>query len=402
MPANARAEARARYLATPFGVQSAAGGTSAMRARYRQPILAIMTVVALVLLIACANVANLFLARASRAPPRIQRAPGARRVALAARPPAARREPAAGGRRQRRRPRRSRGGRATCSSGNSRRRRTRCSSTRSLDWRVLAFTASVAIAVALLFGVVPALRASRTEPIDAIREHGRGTAGERGIGFGGALVAGQVALSLVLVVAAGLFIRTFTTLATLNVGFDRDPVLLVRLDVPRTSAEPSQRAALYERVAATVRATPGVAHAAISEVTPVSGMITDVYVEAENGPRLAPPQNVSYRNVITPDWFATYGTRLVAGRDFDDRDRLASPPVAIVNETFARRFLQGAQSTRPAHPQSVLGAGRDAAVDGGRGRCRGRDLSVAARRRAADDVHAAGAAAGRLGLVLVR
>ena len=139
--------------------------------------------------------------------------------------------------------------------------------------------------------------------------------------FGGALVAGQIALSLVLVVAAGLFIRTFTTLATLNVGFDRDPVLLVRLDVPRTSAEPSQRAALYERVAATVRATPGVAHAAISEVTPVSGMITDVYVEVENGPPLAPPQNISYRNVITPDWFATYGTRLVAGRDFDDRDR---------------------------------------------------------------------------------
>jgi putative ABC transport system permease protein len=212
----------------------------------------------------------------------------------------------------------------------------------SLDWRVLAFTASVAIAVALLFGVVPALRASRTQPIDAIREHSRSTAGERRIGFGGALVAGQVALCLVVVVAAGLFIRTFTTLATLNVGFDRDPVLLVRLDVPRPSAEPSQRAALYERVAATVRATPGVAHAAISEVTPVSGTITDVYVEAENGPQLAPPQNVSYRNVITPDWFATYGTRLIAGRDFDERDRLASPPVAIVNETFARRFLQGA------------------------------------------------------------
>jgi hypothetical protein len=73
------------------------------------------------------------------------------------------------------------------------------------------------------------------------------------VGAGGALVAGQVALSFVLVVAAGLFIRTFTSLATLNVGFDRDAVLLVRLDVPPTSAKPSQRAALYERVAATVR-----------------------------------------------------------------------------------------------------------------------------------------------------
>jgi putative ABC transport system permease protein len=70
-------------------------------------------------------------------------------------------------------------------------------------------------------------------------------------------------------------------------------------------------------------------------------MILDVYVEVENGPRLMPPQNISYKNTVTPGWFATYGTRFVAGRDFDHRDRLASPPVVIVNETFARRFLPG-------------------------------------------------------------
>jgi putative ABC transport system permease protein len=69
-------------------------------------------------------------------------------------------------------------------------------------------------------------------------------------------------------------------------------------------------------------------------------MITDVYVEVEGAPR-APAQSVSYRNVVTPDWFATYGTAVLAGRDFDDRDRLSSPPVAIVNETFVRRFLEG-------------------------------------------------------------
>src|SRR5205823_2007066 len=81
---------------------------------------------------------------------------------------------------------------------------------------------------------------------------------------------------------------------------------------------------------------------------------------AENGPQLAPPQNVSYRNVITPDWFATYGTRLVAGRDFDERDRLASPPVAMVNETFARRFLQGANplGRRIRNPSSTPGETR--------------------------------------------
>jgi hypothetical protein len=89
-------------------------------------------------------------------------------------------------------------------------------------------------------------------------------------------------------------------------------------------------------------------------------MITDVYVEAENGPQLTPPQNVSYRNVITPDWFATYGTRFLAGRDFDDRDGRSAPPVAIVNETFARRFLQGGNPVgrRIRNPSSAPGETR--------------------------------------------
>jgi predicted permease len=89
-------------------------------------------------------------------------------------------------------------------------------------------------------------------------------------------------------------------------------------------------------------------------------MITDVYVEVENELQLAPPQNVSYRNIITPDWFATYGTRLVAGRDFDNRDRLASPPVAMVNETFARRFFQDGNplGRRIRNPSSTPGETR--------------------------------------------
>jgi len=339
MPPNLRADARTRYLAATFGVEAAGTGTSAMRARYRQPVLILMAIAVLVLVIACANVANLLLARAAarRHEFSVRLALGASRWRLARQQLAESLVLAVCG---------SVGGLAITywASGALVRQLSTHANTVFLDtrfdWRVLAFTASVALAAALLFGVVPALRASRSEPMDAIREHGRGTARERGLGLGGALVAGQVALSLVLVFAAGLLIRTFTTLATLSVGFDRDPVLLVRLDPPPGDAQASQRVALYERVADAVRAVPGVAHAAISEVTPVSGMITDVYVEVENGPPLAPPQNISYRNVITPDWFATYGTRLVAGRDFDDRDRLGSLPVAIVNETFVRRFLQ--------------------------------------------------------------
>ena len=90
-----------------------------------------------------------------------------------------------------------------------------------------------------------------------------------------------------------------------------------------------------------VRRIPGVSHAGVSAITPVSGSVIDTVVEVENRAALPMPQNVSYRNVVTPDWFATYGTRLMAGRDFDDRDRAGAPLTVIVNQAFVTRFLDG-------------------------------------------------------------
>jgi putative ABC transport system permease protein len=342
-PATGRPEALARYLATPFGVEDAAAGTSAMRGRYQQPLLTILAVVALVLLVACANIANLFLARAAarRHEFSVRLALGASRWRLARQQLVEGLLLAACGAAL---------GLAIARWASAllvRQLSTQANTVfldTHLDWRVLAFTIALTVVVALLFGAAPTLRVSRTAPIEAMREQGRGST-ERGFGVAGALVAGQVALSLVLVVAAGLFIRTFAALAGLHVGFDRDAVLLVRLDVPRARTEPAQRSAFYDGLLSAVRATPGVAHAALSEITPVSGMITDTYVEVDGGRTFAPTsQNVSYRNVITPDWFATYGTHLVAGRDFDERDRGTSPPVAIVNEAFVRKFLAGSDA----------------------------------------------------------
>jgi predicted permease len=149
-------------------------------------------------------------------------------------------------------------------------------------------------------------------------------------------------------------------------------VLLADLDVQGSTVRPEQRLALYERVEREVRAIPGVAHAAISGVTPVSGMVLDVDLEIENGPPATAPRNVAYINALTPGWFATYGTTILAGRDFDDRDRSTSEPVAIVNEEFARRFLQGAspigrriRNARPASREQdawmeVVGVAADA------------------------------------------
>jgi len=336
---DATAEAKARYLATPLTVEPAALGTSAMRARYRQPILAILTVVALVLLIACANIANLLLARATarRHEFSVRAALGASRWRLARQLFVESLLVSGAG--------------ALLGVGIAHwgsRLLVRQLSTHTntvfldvqLDWRVLAFTAGVTTVAAFLFGVVPALLASRAEPMGAIREHGRGASGGHRIGFGGALVAGQVALSLVLVVTAGLFVRTFASLVTRDLGFDRDPVLVAQLDVRASVAGPAERGALYGRVAEAAGALAGVSHSAVSAITPVSGSLIDTVVEIENGPSMTQPENVSFRNVITPDWFATYGTDFLGGRDFDERDRVGSPLVTIVNETFVRRFLQ--------------------------------------------------------------
>jgi hypothetical protein len=130
----------------------------------------------------------------------------------------------------------------------------------SLDWRVMAFTAGVAIATALLFGMVPAFRAGRVEPNDALKEQSRTVSGERRM-LGQPLVVVQVALSLVLVVAAGLFLRSFAALAMQNVGFDRDALLVVNLDVLKSGVEPPDRPRLLEQVLAATAQVPGVARA---------------------------------------------------------------------------------------------------------------------------------------------
>jgi predicted permease len=337
MPDEFSAESKARYLTAPIAVESAAIGSSRMRGRYRQPVLTILTVVALVLLVACANIANLLLARTTvrQHEFNVRTALGASRWRLA------------------------RlllveslllsGVSALLSLGIAQwasRLLVRQMSTFTntvfldvqLDWRVLSFTVTVTTIAALFFGVVPALRASRAEPIGAIRE--QGSAGSRRGGVSEMMVVGQVAVSLMLVVTAGLFARTFSSLMARDLGFDRDAVLIAQLDLRTSASGAADRGALYERLVDAAGALGGVARAAISEITPVSGSLTDTVVEIENGPLMTMPQNISYRNVITPGWFATYGTNVLEGRDFDARDRLGSPLVTIVNETFVRRFLQ--------------------------------------------------------------
>jgi putative ABC transport system permease protein len=345
--AAAQAAVRDTHLARPFRLTSAAQGLSGMRRTYRQPVLVAMTVVALVLLIACANIANLFLARAAarRHELSVRVALGAPRWRLARQLIVEILLIAGAG---------ALGGLAIALWTS--RLLVRQISTQmnmvyldvGLDWRLIAFTLAITLGTALVAGVAPALRASRADPIDAIRERSRGVTGDGRFGLSSLLVAGQVALSLVLVAGAGLFMRTFTTLATLDTGFDRDPLLVVSIDTRDSGVEPAQRAVLFDRVTEAVRAVPGVAGAALSQFTPVSGYVNDFGVEVEHGRKPAElallvvgqlPRDLSYVSQITPGFFAAYGTRFVDGRDFTRQDGPGAPHVAIVNETFVRRLL---------------------------------------------------------------
>ncbi|HSK11155.1 MAG TPA: ABC transporter permease, partial [Vicinamibacterales bacterium] len=340
LPDRWRPEDLRDYLKQGFTLEPAAAGASALRRRYEHPILVLMIVVGLVLLIACANIANLLLARttARRHELSVRLALGASRRRLARQLFSESLVLAGAGAAL---------GFAFARWGSALLVRQLSTPTSkvfldlSLDWRVLGFTTAVAVATALLFGTVPALRASRVEPTEALKDQGRGVGARRHAGLGYWLVVGQVALSVVLVVAAGLFMRTFSSLASLDPGFDRGPVLIVGVNAQRSGAPLDRRRDLFERVRQAAAAVPGVSHAAVSVVTPVSGSTWNNRIEIPGDPPLPERERITNINHVTPDWFATYGTRLLGGRDVSGRDRQGAPPVALVNETFARKFLGG-------------------------------------------------------------
>ena len=323
-----------------FELRALTTGESRVRASYQQPLTLIMGVAALVLLIACANIANLLLARAAarRHEVGVRRALGASRLRLArlclveslllsgagallglilARW----------------------GGRALIAQLSS------VDSTfflrLPLDWRVLGFTAAVAVVTAVLFGTAPAWQASRVRPAEVLGASGRTLAGDRRQRLGQALVVAQVAVSLVLVVASILFLRTFAALATRDVGFDRDRVLIATVDVRPGGPTGARRIAFVDRIRAAVAAVPGVAAVSASWQTPATGMRWIERLAPADYPSLADADRRVLVNYVSPAWFATYGTRLLSGRDFTDRDRTPVPSVAVANETFARRYLGG-------------------------------------------------------------
>ena len=142
-------------------------------------------------------------------------------------------------------------------------------------------------------------------------------------------------------VAAGLFMRTFGKLATLDIGLDREAVLVVDVDAARSGTGPDERLALFERIREAAAAVPGVAGAGLSLITPVSGSGWNGPIELPDRPDVPTRERMSFYNSATPGWFATMGTRLRAGRDFNERDMGGAPKVGIPNEAFVKRYVKG-------------------------------------------------------------
>jgi putative ABC transport system permease protein len=340
MPPDWRGDDETGYLRKAFHLAPAATGDSELRERYRRPLATIMTVVALVLLIACANLANLLLARASarRHELSVRVALGASRLRIARQLLTESVLLSSAGALL---------GLLVAHWGSRLLVRHLSTATYnvvldlSLDWRILGFTAAVAVATAALFGTVPAVIGTRLQPHDALKTKGRGIIGDGPLGFGHVLVVVQIALSLVLVVGAGLFIRTFSSLANLDRGFDSRSVLVTTVEMPAARIDPARRPEILRRLLEATAAVSGVSSAALSQVTPLGIETWNNVIELPDGPPLSRDERLTYFNMVSADWFRTYGTPLLAGRDFSDADSPSSPRVAIVNEAFARRFTGG-------------------------------------------------------------
>jgi putative ABC transport system permease protein len=327
-----------RYLNNKLEAVAAGIGVSGLRRQYERTLWVLMAITGLVLLIACANLANLLLARAS-----IRQGEIAIRLAI----------------------------------GASRGRLVRQLLVESLllaavgtvlgvglaqllsrglvnflntadnpifvgmgmDWRLLGFTAAIAIVTCILFGLAPAVQATGLSPVTAIRAGGRSlTAGRERFGLRRVLMVVQVAFSVVLLVGALLFVQSLHNLMTTDSGFKSEGVMTVGInftEMPKARRQ-SLNGELLERLSTRI----GVVSAAQVDMTPVSGSGWNNDIGPDGSTAASSGKEV-FLNRVGPGYFRTMGTPVLAGREFTDADNLSSPKVAIINQEFARKYFGG-------------------------------------------------------------
>jgi putative ABC transport system permease protein len=229
-----------------------------------------------------------------------------------------------------------------------------------LDTSVLLFTLLVSLVTGILFGIFPALQLSRAEPSTSLREEGRSsTAGHARVHTTSLLVVGQVALSLLLLIGAGLLLRSFARLLRVEPGFDAHNLLTMNVSLPTVKyAKPEQQVAFFDEVLRRVSILPGVRNAAISAALPLGWKrITPVLPEGQPNVPLGERPFIDIE-AVSPQWFDTMRGPLLAGRQFTAADNAQAPKVLIVNQTFAHRFWPG---QNPVRKRVVVGRWPEAA-----------------------------------------
>jgi predicted permease len=213
-----------------------------------------------------------------------------------------------------------------------------------LDWSVLGFALAVSILTGILCGVLPAIRGTRVAVSESLKQQGRGAVGtdggRRGMLVGKALVAAQMAFCLLLLVVAGLFTRSLRSLSLTDIGFDRDHVLTVRVDVRGAGYSSPERLALYQRVVERLVAVPGVRSASFSANGPLAGSARISCCLEIEGHTLARDEQIrTNEETVSERYFETVGLKLIDGRLFGAQDRTPGSPNTIINETMARRYF---------------------------------------------------------------
>jgi len=213
-----------------------------------------------------------------------------------------------------------------------------------MDWRVLAFVTGLSVLTGLAFGLAPALRASKSDLAESVKAGGQRTSDAAGINLRSSLIVGGVALAVVLVVGAGLLIKTLWRLMQVNPGFQGEHVLTVRVTPDQSSCEQrSTCVALYDELLRRAGEMAGVSEVAAANTVPLSGEVPYVVVEMEDHPlkegkALAP---LLWAGAITPEYFQLMGIPLLTGREFSDSDSEKSTGVVIVSTATARHFWPG-------------------------------------------------------------
>jgi predicted permease len=328
------------FLQMSMDILPASKGRSYLRRQFSTPLLVLMATVALVLLIACANVANLLLARATSRQKEI-----AVRLALGSGP-----------------------GRIVSQllveslllslTAGIAGLLLAVSADKALinflppssvplsisavpDWRILGFNIGVSVLTGLIFGLVPALQSTRPDVAGTLKDQAGAVSGGARSFTRKLLVVSQIALSLLLLIGAGLFIRSLQNLKDLDPGFRTSNLLAFKVDPTLNGYKPERTKRFYEQLKETVETLPGVDLAALAVMPVLEGDEWDQWVTIESYSAKTGDLPDPHMNFVSPDYFRTMEITLLAGRDFRRTDNLISPKVCIVNEAFAKKYFGG-------------------------------------------------------------